>query len=250
MRITDPQVILNGEKDLIASVQKDLDLDAIKDLLKERLAITPLSPKGGRIVVHNNDVAFRLDYEINVNGSLLFDREGNLIEEGESTTSGQDALQNQEAEQQSDLDDNLPEDLPDSHEALAGDPEQDQADTDDDAPLTLDTLADDEQDEDYDLQDTDTQDAESALEIEDLEDESAFDQDDSYILEAGDGNEAIDDLSKANDIENLSINEIDELPELELEEEDKNTIQNDDIVDDDISDILQESREFWEKKKE
>ncbi len=229
MRITDPQVILNGEKDLIASVQKDLSLDAVRDLFKERLSVRALSPKGGRIVVHDNDVAFRLDYEINLNGSLLFDRNGNLLEDSESTAPKQDPQDEEEAPA-SDLDDNLSINLPDYDDALDKEPGEAQAEV-----LEPEDLPDD------------FQNAESGLKIEDLEDESAVDQDDSDILEADDGDELIDDLSKEDDIEDLSVGE---LTDIDLEDGDKETKEAGQDIDEDISDILQESRNFWDKKTE
>ncbi len=231
MKITDPQVILTGEQDLIASVQRDLDLDAVKDLLKERLTASALSPQGGRIVVHDNDVAFRLDYEINLNGSLLFDRNGNLLEDSESSTPKQDPQDEDEVPVPvSDLDDNLTINLPDYDDALDKDPGEVQA----------------EVLESKDLPD-DFQDAEPGLEIEDLEDEYAVDQDDSDILEPDDGDKLMDDLSKEDDIEDLTIGE---LTDIDLEDRDKETKEDDQDIDDDISNILQESRNFWEKKKE
>lgn len=229
MRITDPQVILNGEKDLIASVQKDLSLDAVRDLFKERLSVGALSPKGGRIVVHDNDVAFRLDYEINLNGSLLFDRNGNLLEDSESTAPKQDPQDEEEAPA-SDLDDNLSINLPDYDDALDKEPGEAQAEV-----LEPEDLPDD------------FRNAEPGLEIEDLEDESAVDQDDSDILEADDGDELIDDLSKEDDIEDLSVGE---LTDIDLEDGDKETKEAGQDIDEDISDILQESRNFWDKKTE
>nr|WP_320014179.1 hypothetical protein [uncultured Desulfobacter sp.] len=229
MKITDPQVILNGEKDLIASVQNDLDLDAVKDLFKERLTASALSPKGGRIVVHDNDVAFRLDYEINLNGSLLFDRNGNLLENSESTSPKQDSLDEDQAPA-SDLDDNLSIELPDYDDALDKDLGEAQ----------MEVL------ESEDLPD-DFQDTEPGLEIEDLEDESAVDQDDSDILEDDDGDEIMYDLSKEDDTEDLSV---DDLTDIDFEDGDKETKEAGQDIDDDISDILQESRNFWEKKKE
>ena len=215
MRITDPQIILNGEKDLIASVQKDLDLDAVRDLLKERLTLRALSPKGGQIVVHDNEVAFRLDYEINIDGSLLFDRNGNLLEDSENTAPEQDR-QDEDTTLGSDLDDNLSINLPDYDDASNEEP----GDAQD--VLEPDPLPDDK-------------DVEPGLEIEELEDDSAFDQDDSDILEPDNGD----------DIEDLSVYK---LPDIGLEDGDKETGQG--VLDDDISDILQESRDFWEKKKE
>lgn len=229
MRITDPQVILNGEKDLIASVQKDLDLDAVRDLFKERLTVRALSPKGGRIVVHDNDVAFRLDYEINLNGSLLFDRNGNLLEDSESTAPKQDPQDEDEAPA-SDIDDNLSINFPDYDDALDKEPGEAQAEV-----LESEILPDD------------FQNAEPGLEIEELEDESAVDQNDSDILEADDGDELIDDLSKEDDIEDLSVGK---LTDIDLEDGDKETKEAGQDIDEDISDIFQESRNFWEKKTE
>jgi len=229
MKITDPQIILNGEKDLIASVQKDLDLDAVRDLFKERLTASALSPKGGRIVVHDNDVAFRLDYEINMNGSLLFDRNGNLLEDSENTSPKQDSQDENQAPV-SDLDDNLSIELPDYDDTLDKEPGEAQMEV-----LESEDLPDD-------FQDTDP-----GLEIEDLEDESAVDQNDSDILEADDADEIMDDLSKEDDIEDLSVGE---LTDIDLEDGGKETKEDGQDIDDDISDILQESRNFWEKKKE
>ena len=215
MKITDPQIILNGEKDLIASVQKDLDLNAVRDLLKDRLTLKALSSKGGQIVVHDNEVAFRLDYEINIDGSLLFDRNGNLLEDSENTAPEQDR-QDEDTTLVSDLDDNLSINLPDYDDASNEEP-GDAQDVLEPAPLP------------------DDKDVEPGLEIEELEDDSAFDQDDSDILEPDNGD----------DIEDLSVYK---LPDIGLEDGDKETGQG--VLDDDISDILQESRDFWEKKKE
>lgn len=209
MRITDPQVILNGEKDLIASVQRDLDLDAVRDLLKERLTVTALSPKGGRIVVHDNEVAFRLDYEINLNGSLLFNRNGDLLEDSDGTAPEQERYdEDTVSESDPDQDQDLSINLPDYDDVSSREPEGLQA--------------------------------EPGLEIEDLEDESAFDQQDSDLLEADDSDELDDD-----EPENLTS---EELPDITLKDDDNQSGQ--DMGEDDISDILQESRDFWEKKKE
>ena len=229
MRITDPQVILNGEQDLIASVQRDLDLDAVKDLLKERLTADALSPKGGRIVVHDNNVAFRLDYEINLNGSLLFDRDGKLLEESESTAPKQDLQDKDDDALESNLDDNLSINLPDYDDI------SDTSSGEKTQPVGL---------ESENMSD-DTQDAEPGLEIDDLEDESAFDIDDSDSIEAEAGDELIDDLPKEDAEENLSV---DELTDIGLDDGDTET--GEDMDDDDISDLLQESRNFWENKTE
>ncbi|NDY74263.1 hypothetical protein DO021_19245 [Desulfobacter hydrogenophilus] len=228
MRITDPQVILNGEQDLIASVQRDLDLDAVKDLLKERLTASALLPKGGRIVVHDNNVAFRLDYEINLNGSLLFDRDGNLLEDSESTAPKQNLQAENDDASKSNLDENLSINLPDYDDIADKAPGETQ-------PVDL---------EPENLSD-DIPNTESGLEVEDLKDESAFDLDDPDIIEAEDSNELIDELPKEDDVEDLSV---DEPTDIGLENGDRET--GEDMDDDDINDLLQESRNFWENKKE
>ena len=235
MRITDPQVIQDGEQDLIASVQKDLDLEAVKDLLKERLSASALSPKGGRIVVHDNDVAFRLDYEINLNGSLLFDRDGNLIDDGESAafiTDTQTDFQDEQPDKDDDMlalnvDENLSNDLPDYDDAEADAPEE---------PLTEDL-------ESEDLPD-DIDDTEPGLDIDDLGDTVLFDQDESDDVGDEDIDELIGELTKDDDAQDP---EDDEPSDLDLEDEE---IESNEDGDDDMSDLLQENREFWEKKKE
>jgi hypothetical protein len=240
MRITDPQVIQDGEQDLIASVQKDLDLEAVKDLLKERLNASALSPKGGRIVVHDNDVAFRLDYEINLNGSLLFDRDGNLIEDSQSEISIPDAqsdsqdeiLGEEDAMLASDEDEDLSSDSPDYDEAAAGEFEESQT----------------EELETTELPD-EIQDADPGLEIDDLEeDDVLFDQDESDSAEEEEIDELIGELTKDddknNDAEDLTG---DEPTDLDLKDGGMESGEN---GDDDMSDLLQENREFWEKKKE
>jgi hypothetical protein len=79
MKITDPDVIQNGEKGLIEAVKKDLDWDAIREIIKKKMSATFLEPKGGQIVVHNNEIAFQIDFDISLSDSLMFDRDGNHI---------------------------------------------------------------------------------------------------------------------------------------------------------------------------
>ena len=83
MKITDPDVIKNGEKDLIDAVKEDLDLDTIKEIIQNKMNAKALVSKGGEIVVHNNAIAFRLDFSIEISGSLMFDRQGNYIPESD-----------------------------------------------------------------------------------------------------------------------------------------------------------------------
>ncbi len=81
MKITDPEIIKTGEKDLIDAVKEDLDWDALKDIIKEKVSRAALESKDGQIVVHNNQVAFKINFDLKMSGSLMFDREGNYIPE-------------------------------------------------------------------------------------------------------------------------------------------------------------------------
>ncbi len=241
MKITDPQVILNGEKDLIASLQKDLDQNAVKELLKERLSVAALTSNGGQIVVHNDQVAFRLDFSVNLNGSLLFDRNGDLIREADENMP--------EAQAETMPSEDLPaaEDLKES--ALEeDDPEEDLAinlpDYDQDSQ---DTEDEDEKIPD-DAEGSGIQAADPGLESEDLEYGAAADEDDTAILEENDGDELLDSLTQDFD-DPLGM---DGLPALESDPDEDDTAAlnpEQDQEDDDISDILKESRDFWEQKK-
>ncbi len=182
MKITDPGVIKNGEKDLIESLKEDLDLDAVKEIIKHKMTGAALSARGGEIVVYNNQIAFRLDFDLSLSGSLMFDRQGNHIP---AESDGSDDQK----------------DYPDEKE-----------DKD---------IADIERDNKSEPQ------AKDALDLQDY------------------------DLDPLDDLEELTE---DPEPELELKEDDPliedDTLTMDDLADDDITDILKESRDFWEKKKD
>ena len=285
MKITDPQVIEDGEKDLIEAVREDLDLDAVRQILKERMAVSALSSKGGQIVVHNNKIAFRLDFDINLSGSLLFDREGNYIAESEKedtlapemeldgfdTQVGQEypfsdgialvetglneiELEEHDIDPQelTEMSINLPEyDLEEEPEYKAGLSDPDDLDIN---PLDFetDTLLSEEPDlltgepevaaesndftsEDLTLEGLD----DGGLDDEDLNLEGLDDEDlDDQDLEL----EGLDD-------EGLEDEDL-ELDGLDLEDHEENDLLQEERLDDDINDILKESREFWEQKKD
>ncbi|NOX35214.1 MAG: hypothetical protein GXP56_16045 [Deltaproteobacteria bacterium] len=183
MKITDPDVIKNGEKDLIEAVKDDLDLDAVKEVLKKRISSTSLSSNGGEIIVHKNKIAFRLDFDLNLSGSLMFDRQGNYIPETDEQNFVSEDL---------DLDDiNISQTLEEAS------PQTSMDDT------------------------SDTQ----------VEEEESLDE-----------NELEQPLDSLN--EELDIG----LPEYDLEDELDQ--ESDDLIDDDINDILKESQDFWEQKKD
>ena len=198
MKITDPDVIKNGEKDLIDAVKDDLDLDTIKEIMQNKMNAKTISSKGGEIVVHNNEIAFRLDFSVEISGSLMFDRQGNYIPESNEN--------NDQEDQDLESDEQLEIDLPDY--GLDDESEQEEMEQSDDI------------------------DEENALPVDDLD--SLTDQ-------------PLQDLDAEIDPE------IDLESELESELQDDDTIQNDliddDIDENDMNDILKESQDFWETKK-
>lgn len=176
MKITDPLIIQTGEKKLIAAMQNHLDLKTVKKILSERMAETAFESKGGQIVVHDNQIAFRLDFDLQLSGSLLFDRQGNYI--------------------------------PDYRESPIRLSEEDTVDNDKDRsshpdqPAMEDWNGDDNDDEDLDL---------------------LLDEEDS-------------------ETRNGSVPP-------PVPDHTGDDLDSDDILDDDIDDILKESREFWDQNK-
>jgi len=82
MRITNAEVIKSGEKDLIDSITADLDWGAIEDifLTEHNLGIDEdIEYKRGDIIAYNNQVAYRLEFAVKVNLSILINREGEYL---------------------------------------------------------------------------------------------------------------------------------------------------------------------------
>lgn len=252
MKITDPQVIRQGERDLIDSVQEDLDLDTVREILKERMSVAALSSKGGQIVVHDNQIAFRLDFEINLSGSLLFDREGNFIDEADALDSDPEApvsplIQDRESQGEDlygaghgDLEDDIDDDLMDDDITENSMDLEEEDDLSVDLPdYGIDVQAEEEdatpepEDDGMGELDDELELAAEELAMEDLDEEEEDFLDD----------EAIDLEEEADDEDFQAIMD---------EEDEDNPFADDDSqdLDDDINDILKESREFWEQKKE
>ena len=82
MKITDSEIIKNGEKELIDAITADLDWSTIEDIFlkQHNLKIEEdIDYKRGDIVVSNNQVAYKLDFEVKVNFSILLDRNGDYV---------------------------------------------------------------------------------------------------------------------------------------------------------------------------
>lgn len=85
MKITDPGIIRRGEQELLDAIKTKLDWNVIQDLNKERFSSKNLECTSGDIVVHENQVAYKMEFEVRASFTLLFDREGNIIhQEGDA----------------------------------------------------------------------------------------------------------------------------------------------------------------------
>jgi hypothetical protein len=106
MKITEYDIIKSGEQELIDAITADLDWGTIDNIFSKghNLKIDEnVEYRNGDIVVHNDQIAYKLEFNVNVILSVLLDREGNYI----SVTSSGD-LNN--------LEDKTEDDLPDEGE--------------------------------------------------------------------------------------------------------------------------------------
>ncbi|MCD4675383.1 MAG: hypothetical protein K8S18_05225 [Desulfobacula sp.] len=246
MKITDPDVIKNGEKDLIEAVQDDLDLDAVKEVLKKRMASAALSSKGGEIMVYNNEIAFRLDFDIQLSGSLMFDRQGNYIPESDKTADDEADESERLMSEDFDLDDldineTLEEVAPQTRVSETKDAETETNDIgEEEQQSTSETM---EEELDIDLPDYDLDD-ELNPESGDYDENEGENIDTKKIADSDGSDIAMDDLEQLMD-------EPESESEIEKDDLIPNDIVDDDIADDDdINGILKESQAFWEEKKD
>ncbi|MBW2610578.1 MAG: hypothetical protein JRC68_09575 [Deltaproteobacteria bacterium] len=82
MKITNSEVIKGGEQELIDAITADLDWGAIEDIFMKdhNLGIEEdIEYKRGDIVAHNNQIAYKLEFEVKVNLSILLNRQGDYI---------------------------------------------------------------------------------------------------------------------------------------------------------------------------
>ncbi|MGB5158689.1 hypothetical protein [Desulfobacterium sp. N47] len=82
MKIIDKEVIKNGEQDLIDSINGDLDWGTVEEIFRQQHRMNigdDIEYKQGDIVVYNDQVAYRLEFDVKVNFTVLLDRQGNCL---------------------------------------------------------------------------------------------------------------------------------------------------------------------------
>ncbi|MCP3898632.1 MAG: hypothetical protein GY707_02735 [Desulfobacteraceae bacterium] len=83
MKISNPETIEESEKEFIDLINAELDWEAIEELLIEKHNFTlqeEVEYKNGDIVVHNDSIAYKFDFNIKVPLSIIFNRAGEFLE--------------------------------------------------------------------------------------------------------------------------------------------------------------------------
>ena len=96
MKITKENAIKTIDKELIDRLVGDLDWHAIRDIVQEKYRIQIQEGgeyRQGDIVVHNNDVAYKLDFDVKITLSVLFDRFGDYLSVTPSLEAEQESQQ-------------------------------------------------------------------------------------------------------------------------------------------------------------
>jgi hypothetical protein len=104
MKITNESVIKNGEKELIEAIVGDLDWHTIESVFKEKHQLgiqDDVEYRGGEIVVHNGNVAYKLDYDVKLTLSILFNRSGDCLAVNTSGNGGSGSEQKNVSESES-----------------------------------------------------------------------------------------------------------------------------------------------------
>lgn len=83
MKLTNPELIEESEKEFIDTINAELDWDAIEKILLEKYGFAiqdEVDYKEGNLIVHKNEIAYKFDFEIKVPLSVIFNREGECLE--------------------------------------------------------------------------------------------------------------------------------------------------------------------------
>ncbi len=83
MKLTNPEFIQESEKEFIDTINAELDWDVIEQLLLDKHGFEvqdDIEYKDGNLVVYNNEIAYKFDFEIKVPLSVIFNRSGECMD--------------------------------------------------------------------------------------------------------------------------------------------------------------------------
>lgn len=97
MKLTNPESIQENEKEFIDTINAELDWDVIEQMLldKHNFAVQDdIEYKDGNLIVYNNEIAYKFDFQIKVPLSVVFNRGGECL--SMSTTRENEVTENNE----------------------------------------------------------------------------------------------------------------------------------------------------------
>ena len=97
MKLTNPESIQESEKEFIDTINAELDWDVIEQMLldKHNLAVQDdIEYKDGNLIVYNNEIAYKFEFQIKVPLSVIFNRGGECL--SMSSTREDEMLENNE----------------------------------------------------------------------------------------------------------------------------------------------------------
>ena len=83
MKLTTPESIQENEKEFIDTINAELDWDAIEKLLFDKHGFAlqdEVAYRNGDLVVHDNQIAYKFDFEVKVPLSVIFNRRGECVD--------------------------------------------------------------------------------------------------------------------------------------------------------------------------
>jgi hypothetical protein len=83
MKLTDPKSIQESERELIDTINAEIDWGVIEKLLAEKQLFSlqdQVDYKNGDLVVYDNQIAYKLDFEIKMPLSVIFNRQGECLD--------------------------------------------------------------------------------------------------------------------------------------------------------------------------
>lgn len=100
MKLTNPESIQESEKEFIDTINAELDWDIIEQMLldKHNFAVQDdIEYKDGNLIVYNNEIAYKFDFQIKVPLSVIFNRSGECLSMS-TTRDDEDAEDNEDEE--------------------------------------------------------------------------------------------------------------------------------------------------------
>ena len=94
MKLTNPESIQESEKEFIDTINAELDWDAIEQMLLDKHGFEvqdDIEYKDGNLIVYNDEIAYKFDFEIKVPLSVIFNRGGECLNLSTTNEDSQDS---------------------------------------------------------------------------------------------------------------------------------------------------------------